>query len=518
MFTKQNFSPKIVYSLVLALSVAFGCSEEEDLLPVGVPDQKQEAAMMADDAVNPSVKLKGNHYIVISSSSSLPSDIEGQVKSLNGELTGLMQEVGIATVMSTDPKFAQKASKIAGISAVIRDLEVQWFDPADEKIVEFDAEAMYGNPPSSGDDDRYFDLQWGHDAVNAPEAWNAGARGKGVRVAVLDSGFDLDHFDLAPNIDMGASANFVSGETLGYALPGVGSHGTHTAGTIAAADNGIGIIGVAPEAELILVKVLRDSGSGSFSWMLQGILHATSQGADVINMSLGATLPRNGKFLDDNGTPNDPSDDFIVNDAKAVQELLNAITKVTNYATQQGVTLIASAGNSANNGNKDQSMVHIPSGAPSVISISATAPQGWALSPLTANLDHVASYTNYGTPDVDFAAPGGDFAYYYIDNTQTATVAGITHFAYVFDYVFSAGSNLDPSRASYYWSVGTSMAGPHAAGVAALIIGQNGGDMDPAHVKAAMRASADDLGKSGRDPYYGYGRVNALKTVSAAIQ
>jgi len=430
---------------------------------------------------------------------------------MKGNVTGLIKEVGIATVSSSDPDFAAKAGKIKGVSAVIKDLDVQWYNPEDEKVLEFDAEA-YGNPPFSGDDDKYFDLQWGHDAVNAPEAWNAGARGKGVRVAVLDSGFDLDHPDLAPNIDLAASASFVPDEELQYALPGVGSHGTHTSGTIAAADNGIGIIGVAPEAKLILVKVLRDSGSGSFSWMLSGIVHAVNQGADVINMSLGAALPRNGKYLDDNGTPDDPSDDFVVNDTKATQELINSITKVTNYATQKGVTIIASAGNDANDGNKDQSLVHIPAGAPNVISISATAPQGWALNPLTANLDNLASYSNYGTPDVDFAAPGGDYVY---PGDEIVTIGGIRQYAYVFDYVFSSGSNLAPGSASYYWSVGTSMAAPHATGVAALIIGQNGGDMDPAKVKAVMRASADDLGKSGRDPYYGYGRVNAFKAITA---
>jgi subtilisin family serine protease len=241
-------------------------------------------------------------------------------------------------------------------------------------------------------------------------------------------------------------------------------------------------------------------------------VHATNQGADVINMSLGAVLPRNSRYLDDNGTPDDTSDDFIVNDTKATQELVNAITKVTNYASQKGVTLIASAGNDANNGNQDQSLVHVPASAPNVISISATAPRGWALNPLTANLDYLASYSNYGTSDVDFAAPGGDYQY---PGNEIVTIGGITQYAYVFDYVFSSGSNLEPGTASYYWSVGTSMAAPHASGVAALIIGQNGGQMDPAHVKAALRASADDLGKPGRGPLYGHGRVNAFKAVSA---
>lgn len=511
MFT--NFTKRFTYS-VLAAALAFGCTPETEQAS---PNEtlKAEAANSAvlDGSVNRSVKLKGGHYIIISSTT-LPADLESQVRSLKGNVTSIMKEVGIAVVTSSDPDFAAKAGKLKGVSTVIRDLNVQWFNPADEKINEFDAEGMYGNPPFSGDNDSYFDLQWGHDAINAPEAWKAGARGKGVRVAVLDSGFDTDHPDLVPNIDFKTSISLVPHEPLKYALSGKNSHGTHTAGTIAAADNGIGIIGVAPEAELVLVKVLSDSGEGTFSAVLQGILYATLKGADVINMSLGAALPRNGKYLFDNGTPDDSSDDYVISDTKYTQELINLFTKVTNYAAQRGVTLIASAGNDANNGNKDQSLVYIPAGAPNVITISATAPYGWALNPLNTNLDNLASYSNYGTSEIDFAAPGGDYSFGLTNRTQEATIAGYTRPVYFFDYVFSAGSGDSPNG-DYYWSFGTSMAAPHAAGVAALIIGKNGGQMDPAQVKEVMRASADDLGKPGRDPFYGYGRVNAFKAITA---
>lgn len=507
----KNLTKRFTYS-VLAAALAFGCTPETEQAS---PNEslKADAANSAvlDGSVNRSVKLKGGQYIIISSTT-LPADLESQVRSLKGNVTSLMKEVGIAVVTSSDPDFAAKAGKIKGVSTVIRDLNVQWINPADEKTVAFNAEARYGNPPFSGDDDTYFDLQWGHTAIKAPAAWGAGARGKGVRVAVLDSGFDTDHPDLAPNIDFKSSISLVPGEALQYALNNVFSHGTHTAGTIAAADNGIGIIGVAPEAELILVKVVSDSGEGSFSGVLQGIIHATLEGADVINMSIGAALPRNGKYLYDNGTPDDPSDDIVISDTKATQELINIFTKVTNYAAQRGVTLIASAGNDANNGNKDQSLIYIPAGAPSVMSISATAPLGWALSPLTANLDYLASYSNYGTSDIDFAAPGGDMAY---KGKEIVTIAGMANPVFAFDLVFSAGSSLEPGKGAYYWSSGTSMAAPHAAGVAALIIGQNGGQMDPAQVKAVMRASADDLGKPGRDPFYGYGRVNAFNAITA---
>lgn len=506
-----NLTKRFTYS-VLAAALAFGCTPETEQASPS-ESLKVEAANSAvlDGSVNRSVKFKGGHYIIMSSTT-LPADLESQVRSLKGNVKSLMSEVGIAVVTSSDPDFVAKAGKIKGVSTVIRDLEVQWFNPADEKIIEFNAETTNGNPPFSGDDDTYFDLQWGHTAIKAPAAWSAGARGKGVRVAVLDSGFDTDHPDLVPNIDFNASRNFVDKEVLQYALDNVYSHGSHTAGTIAAADNGSGIIGVAPDAELILVKVVNDKGAGDFSAILNGIIYATHQGADVINMSLGVGLPRNGKYLHDNGTPDDSSDDFIVSETKYTQELINIFTKVTNYAAQRGVTLIASAGNDANNGNKDQSLVYIPAGAPNVISISATAPLGWALSPLTANLDFLASYSNYGTSDIDFAAPGGDMAY---KGEEIVTVAGMTNPVFAFDLVFSAGSSLEPGKGGYYWSSGTSMAAPHAAGVAALIIGQNGGQMDPAQVKAVMRASADDLGKPGRDPFYGYGRVNAFKAITA---
>ena len=499
---------KLAYPLFFACLGLFSCNPEEDMSPTG--DMSQQAVNAATAGSAPQhVKLMKNHYVVLSVDETLPAGIASELAAANGTVTGLITEAGVARVYSEDPAFASKAARINGVRSVVRDLDIQWYNPADQKIVELED---FGNPPASGDNDRYFDLQWGHAAIQAPAAWNAGARGKGARVAVLDSGFDLDHPDLASNIDMSASKNFVVGEELGYKLPGVGSHGTHTAGTIAAADNGIGIIGVAPEAQLILVKVLRDSGTGSFSWMMEGIVHATNQGADVINMSLGASLPRNGKFLNDNGTPDDPTDDFIESDTKAVQELLIAINRATDYATKNGVTVIASAGNEANNGNADKSLVHIPSASVGVISISASAPSGWALAPATTSLDGFASYSNYGTSDVHFAAPGGDYMY---PGNERATIAGVTQFVYVFDYVFSTGSNLTPGAASYYWSVGTSMAAPHASGVAALIIGQNGGKMDPARVLARLRDSADDLGKPGRDPLYGYGRVNAFRAVTA---
>jgi subtilisin family serine protease len=145
-------------------------------------------------------------------------------------------------------------------------------------------------------------LQWGHTAVDAVGAWNKGQRGAGVRVAVLDSGIDADHPDLASKVNQALSVSFVPGENWNP-LPGFYFNlGTHVAGTIAAADNGLGVIGVAPEAELIAVKVLSEfSGSGSFDWLITGIIYAADIDADVINMSLGAVLEKSG-WVEPDGT------------------------------------------------------------------------------------------------------------------------------------------------------------------------------------------------------------------------
>jgi subtilisin family serine protease len=87
---------------------------------------------------------------------------------------------------------------------------------------------------------------------------------------------------------------------------------------------------------------------------------------------------------------------------------------------------------------------------------------------------------------------------------ENCLIAGLVRPCWVFDLVFSTGNG------GWYWSAGTSMAAPHASGVAALIIGANGGDMKPSQVEAALRSSADDLGKPGNDDFYGAGRVNAF--------
>jgi len=127
-----------------------------------------------------------------------------------------------------------------------------------------------------------------------------------------------------------------------------------------------------------------------------------------------------------------------------------------------------------------------------ILSISATGPVGWGLDP-TVDLDTSACYTNYGSA-IDYSAPGGNFALY--PGSQ-----------WWLDMVFSTFPD------GWAWMAGTSMATPHVSGVAALIIEANGHRLTPSQVESILRQSADDLGKHGRDEWYGRGRVNAAQAV-----
>ena len=425
-----------------------------------------------------------NSFMVISKSETLSKDLEKSLGKI-GKITNTIPEIGIVVVQSTDPNFEKNVAKLADVRSVVPDLTVNWLEP-------MDVDPM-ANPVSIGDDDEYFWRQWGMDAIDAPEAWNAGYQGNDATVFILDSGIDAEHPDLAPNLNIELSESFVPGEDWNIQPGFYFNHGTHVAGIIAADDNlgsdlNSGVIGVAPMAEIVAVKVLSEySGSGAFSWINAGIVYAADNGADVINMSLGATFDKNGKFYDEDGNL-----EFKV-PAKYIQEIIHAQQRAIDYAYKKGTIIIVSAGNDAMNGDGNGSIIKLPADLNNVISVSATAPYGWAYDTST-NLDLPASYTNIGRSLVDIAAPGGDFDFPYN--------------YWWYDMVYSTISG------GWSWTAGTSMASPHVAGVAALIIGKNGGEMDPHEVEKQLFKSADKIDTNGNSLFYGKGRVNAYRAVT----
>lgn len=459
-------------ALALVAALAFSCEKQKITMDDPSADMNGVSTLITD---------MNQSYLIISKNDKLPAGLEKSLAKANGVLERSFPEIGIAIASSSDPGFKGKSAKIQGVGEVVPNPKLQLVDP-DLKIESLDTEA---NPPSIGDFEPYFWIQWGHDAIDAPEAWNAGYFGEEVRVGVLDGGFDWTHPDLSDNINKDLSTDF-TGEGNAYAG---GWHGTHTAGTIAALSNNFGVIGVAPSAELVLIKVLEADGSGSFGAMIAGIYYAADNDVDVINMSIGATFSHRGGVYQDGEL-------VAMINASEVAGLVNAVSRAVRYAYQNGTTVIASAGNESTDYDHSADRIHLPSGVPFALSISATGPLGWYYNPDT-DLDVPAYYTNFGQSAIDFAAPGGN-----------------VDFNLVPDGPYSWDMVLSTVPGGWAWASGTSMASPHATGVAALIIGKNGGSMKPAQVKAALRASADDLGKPGNDDFYGQGRVNAYRAVT----
>ncbi|MGE5588390.1 MAG: S8 family peptidase [Clostridia bacterium] len=229
-------------------------------------------------------------------------------------------------------------------------------------------------------------VPWGIAKVRAPEAWGR-ATGKGVRVAVLDTGIDTTHPDLKANVDGGFDC---INETTNVVDDN--GHGTHVAGTIAALDNDIGVVGVAPEARLYAVKSFDSKGQGQVSDIVQGVEWCITNRMQVINMSFGTA------------------------------DSSKALTIAIEQAARAGIVMVAAAGN---DGRRDN--VLYPARDPNVIGVAASTRD-----------DRIASFSNSGE-QVAVAAPGEDVYSTYRDG-------------------------------AYKTLAGTSMACPHVAGVAALLL------------------------------------------------
>lgn len=423
-------------------------------------------------------------YILNATGAGLPANLAAAVTAAGGTLTSAFDEAGVAVATSDDPGFAGRAAKIKGIGEVGPDLALQFTKPVvGGELSDGGADALVTG--IHGATEPFRRLQWAPDAISAPAAWDAGARGRGARVAVVDGGISSTHIDIAPNLDVARSRSFVPGRAFNTDT-GTFWHGTHVAGIIAAPANERGTVGIAPEATIIGVKVLQN-GSGLFSWILNGIVYSAltiaegGAGADIINLSLGAPVPKTGETA----------------------HLLNAVTRVVNFARQHGALVVAAAGNDGVDLDHSANNIFTPAQSGTAISVSATGPVGFALG--ATNFDRPASYTNFGQKAIEFAGPGGDFV---LPGNALCTIPPVTVPCWVFDMV------LAPSfgTGSYTWAAGTSMAAPAVSGVAALVVGKFG-RMDPSHLETILRQSADDLGKPGNDDFYGKGRVNAFRAI-----
>ena len=290
--------------------------------------------------------------------------------------------------------------------------------------------------------------------MQASQAWDI-ASGAGATVAVLDTGLNTGGEDTPICVLPGIDIAYGDND------PSDGdSHGTHVSGTIAqATNNGLGVAGLAHGACILPVKVLDDTGSGGMAEIAEGIYWAVDNGADVINMSLGISARYN-----------------ITHDAY--------VDPALDYAYSHNVTVVAASGNDGNRRN-----VGYPAIYPSVIAVGAT----------DAN-NKLARYSNRGT-GLDLMAPGGDTG---------ADANGDGYADGVLQETFSGGSW------GYYFFQGTSMASPHVAAAAAVLLSA-GVATTPDEIESLLKSTALDLGSAGVDSSYGAGLIQLYSALTEGV-
>jgi len=395
---------------------------------------------------------------------------------------------------------------------------------------------------------------YGITMVNAPAVWPANGQGSGVRVAVLDTGVDLSHPDLPTPV---LSTSFISGQTV----DDYNTHGTHTSGTVLALNNTQGVVGCAPQASLMMGKVLGNSGSGSDAGVLAGVNWAVANGAKVVSMSLGGggfsqafqdgvSAAVNANVLVVAAAGNNNSGDAFypawytgvvsvgaIDSSMARASFSNFGPTVSVCApgvnVQSTVPLIAGTANwnsaSHSGGMMTGSAIgsaggHAyycgPGGLPSDFPASVA---GNIAHIRRGGLDGSGATLSFQTKVLNALNAGAVGVI--ISNNVAGGFTGTLNMTVGFPVVSISQADGDDLQANsgvtatesigitghgYANFNGTSMACPHVAGIAGLLIGSFPGQSIPVSLlRQALENTATDLGDPGRDDYFGHGLINA---------
>jgi subtilisin family serine protease len=366
-------------------------------------------------------------------------------------------------------------------------------------------EGVPGGGPETPGIDPLKAAQWDMRQIRTDEAHAIQAGSPLVEVGILDTGIDGNHVDFVdPDGAMYpgsrlpfSNVNCTKGRDFTADGPGIGNpdpctdnnfHGTHVAGIVAARANDHGVVGVAPNVELIPVKVCDVVGFCYSSDTVAGITYAGDAKFEVINMSF---------FVDDDTFLN--STMYKCMNDPVQRAFRKANERAIQYARNQGVVPVAALGNS------DDDLAHPPEPYENNCDVVPAETEGVIGTSALGALKEKAFYSNYGFGMNDVAAPGGN-----PDNTETPAPCE------------NDVTNTFPGNT---WACisGTSMASPHAAGVAALIVSQFGrvgtdaGQTDvvmrPQSVESYLQSTAIDQGLRGYDECFGNGRIDALRAV-----
>ncbi|MEU7553302.1 S8 family serine peptidase [Streptomyces sp. NPDC044571] len=496
--------------LALTASLAFLPSVAASAAPLG--NTAGAAAAAKPDTSGPKLSYVANLNTYATMKAATKA-----IERAGGTVVTSYEQIGVVVAHSQNPDFAKQLRAQRGLFVSVgatRTAPLKTVQTTEEGTTQklSSADAAKAAATAEAGQEPLEPNQWDLRAIKADEAHKINDGSPDVTVGVIDTGVDDTHPDLAANFSKAQSANCVGGvadTTEGAWRPYAdgSDHGTHVAGTIAAARNGIGISGVAPGAKVAAIKV-SEPGTSLFytEAVVCGFMFAAEKGIEVTNNS----------YYVDPWYFNCKTDD----DQKALVEALGRASK---FAERKGVLNVASAGNenwdlSSNSITDDTSpddatpvprtidphvCLDLPTQLPGVVSVSATGDKGFK-----------SYYSSYGLGVVDVAAPGGDK--WQVPATPDANGRVLS--------TLPGGG--------YGYKQGTSMAGPHVAGVAALLKSAHP-TATPSQLQAMLKAQAtkaacpekvyDATGalidattcesKWGQTGYYGYGVVDALKAV-----
>jgi subtilisin family serine protease len=461
-------------------------------------------------------------YVVVYKGSQSPANAASGIAQAGGTLAYDYSAIGVAIARSDNTAFRANLSADSNVDGVV---DSAGFATTLDPEIATGGDTTPAAPASTSDS--LSGLQWDMAQIHAPEAHAVTGGSPSVIVGDIDTGLDFTHPDLAANVDFADSVSCIGGvpNTNSTAWNDDNGHGTHTAGTIAAAANGIGIVGVAPSVRIAGIKAGDAAGFFFPEAVVCAFMWAATHNVNVTNNSYFA----------------DPWLFNCRNDAEQ-RAIWTAERRAISYALSQRVTVVAAEGNQADDlahptqdatspddTNPVLRTIHnncavVPVEVPGVIGVTANG-----------NLQLKSFYSSYGVGSADLVAPGGDSILQRTAAAPNGRVLSTWPAALINRCLRKV---VDPSGATYCYLQGTSMASPHVAGVAALV--ESEGVTNPGSVSALLQNTADKIacpsdlsiydffpavdngapqhcqGGPGYNSFNGNGQVNALAAVNKA--
>jgi lantibiotic leader peptide-processing serine protease len=466
------------------------------------------------------------NYVVLYKGQNVPANAAKTISAAGGKLVYSYGQIGVAIASSDSATFGQKLGANAQVSGAASttgfatQLDGNVADDASSALSDLLALPAPGSDSLSG-------LQWDMDQIDAPAARAINGGSASVLVGDIDTGLDYTHPDLAPNVDFANSVSCVGGvpNPSPSAWNDDNGHGTHTAGTIAAARNGIGIVGVAPNVKIAGIKAGNAAGFFFPEAVVCAFMWAGTHHVNVTN---------NSYFADPwlFNCRNDPGQ-------RAIWE---AERRAVRFAQSNGTLVVAAEGNQADDLAHPTQDSTSPDDTNPVLreihnqcAVVPTELSGVVGVTANGNLQLKSFYSSYGVGTADVVAPGGDSILQVTAAAPNGRVLSTWPASLLTVTCLPARRVVDASGATYCYQQGTSMASPHAAGVAALI--ESTGVTSPAAVKARLDITADPLacpadlsiyaffpavdngapqvctGGTAYNSFNGHGQVNALTAV-----